>query len=61
MKLCVSFRDWARAFESRRSSFPLFFDTYMGMKSRGVRFPPEPENAPSINFGDSQSGGAPDG
>ncbi len=34
-------QQWARIFEQRRSSFPLFFDTYMSLKSRGVSFPRE--------------------
>ncbi len=33
---------WARAFQS---TFPIFYDTFMGLKSRGVRFPPEDEAA----------------
>lgn len=36
---------WGRAYESRRSSFPIFFETYMGMKSRGFTFPKEDESA----------------
>lgn len=36
---------WARVFEHRKSSFPLFFDTFMHMKSRGITFPKEDESA----------------
>jgi hypothetical protein len=36
---------WGRAYESRRSSFPVFFDTYMTMKSRGFTFPIIEESA----------------
>jgi len=35
---------WGRAYESRKSSFPIFFETYMGMKSRGFTFPKEDES-----------------
>lgn len=41
-------QQWARTYEQRRSSFPLFFDTYMSLKSRGVSFPRE-EAAPVAN------------
>jgi hypothetical protein len=37
-------QQWGRVFESRRSSFPLFFDTFVGLKSRGVIFPKEEDN-----------------
>jgi hypothetical protein len=36
-------QEWGRTFETRRTSFPIFFDTYMGMKSRGMTFPKEEE------------------
>lgn len=36
---------WARVFEHRRSSFPLFFDTFMHMKARGISFPKEDDKA----------------
>lgn len=36
---------WARVFEQRRTTFPLFFDTFMQMKSRGITFPKEDESA----------------
>lgn len=37
-------QQWGRVFESRRSTFPLFFDTFIGLKSKGISFPPEDEN-----------------
>lgn len=36
---------WARVYEHRKSSFPLFFDTFMHMKARGITFPKEDESA----------------
>lgn len=36
---------WARVFEHRRGKFPLFYSTFMSMKSRGLSFPPEDEAA----------------
>lgn len=44
-------QQWARIFEQRRSSFPLFFDTYMSLKSRGVTFPREEANVANDNAG----------
>ena len=38
-------QQWGRAFEKKRGIFPIFFDTYMTMKSRGVRFPKEEESS----------------
>lgn len=37
---------WGRRFEKNRAELPLFFDTYMGMRSQGAAFPPE-EAAPA--------------
>lgn len=34
-------QEWGREFEDRRGAYPLFFDTYMTLRSRGFRFPPE--------------------
>lgn len=34
-------QQWARAFESKKSTYPIFFDTYMQMKAKGVVFPKE--------------------
>ena len=36
-------QQWGRAYESKRSRFPLFFDTFMSLKTKGLRFPPEEE------------------
>jgi hypothetical protein len=47
---------WARVFEHRRSSYPLFFDTFMHMKSRGITFPKEDENAVLSYEGFERSG-----
>lgn len=36
---------WGRRFERKRSEVPLFFETYMMLRSQGVSFPPE-DDAP---------------
>lgn len=36
-------QQWGRAYETRRS-IPLFFETFMGLKARGISFPKEDEN-----------------
>lgn len=40
-------QQWGRAYESKQSSFPLFFHSFMALKSKGVSFPKEDET--SIN------------
>lgn len=37
-------QQWGRVFESKRAVYPLFFDTFVGLKSKGVLFPKEEEN-----------------
>lgn len=37
-------QQWGRAFEARRAVYPIFFDTFMNLKARGVSFPKEDEN-----------------
>ena len=34
-------QQWGRAFESKRAQLPIFFDTFVGLKARGIQFPPE--------------------
>lgn len=34
-------QQWGRAFEQKRSTFPIFFETFMSLKAKNVRFPPE--------------------
>lgn len=36
-------QQWGRAFEKKRSQFPIFFGTFMSMKSQGFSFPEEVE------------------
>mmetsp|Transcript_15279 Transcript_15279/g.23006 ORF Transcript_15279/g.23006 Transcript_15279/m.23006 type:complete len:441 (+) Transcript_15279:70-1392(+) len=38
---------WGRTYERKRNELPIFFDTYMAMKTRGVRFPEEHDIDPS--------------
>lgn len=38
---------WGRRFESKKSEVPIFFDTYMRLRSQGVNFPPEEDSSPS--------------
>ncbi|CAE7608724.1 TOL1, partial [Symbiodinium microadriaticum] len=37
---------WGLSYERRRNELPLFFETYMTLKTRGIRFP-EPEDQPT--------------
>lgn len=37
-------QQWGRVFEGRRGSYPLFFDTFIGLKAKGISFPKEEEN-----------------
>ncbi|RYH29772.1 hypothetical protein EON65_07295 [archaeon] len=37
-------QQWGRVFEAKRVTLPLFFDTFVGLKSRGISFPKEEEN-----------------
>jgi hypothetical protein len=37
-------QQWGRVFESKRSTLPLFFDTYVSLKSKGVVFPKEEDH-----------------
>eukprot|EP01031_Cornospumella_fuschlensis_P049761 gene49761-60915_t len=37
-------QQWGRVFENKRSVCPIFFDTFVGLKSRGISFPKEEEN-----------------
>jgi hypothetical protein len=32
-------QQWGKAFEKKRGIVPIFFDTYVSLKSKGVRFP----------------------
>jgi hypothetical protein len=41
-------QQWGRAFESSKRTYPLFFDTFIGLKSRGIKFPKEEEAASNI-------------
>ena len=34
-------QQWGRAYERKRSVFPIFFDTYIALKAKGAIFPPE--------------------
>jgi signal transducing adaptor molecule len=34
-------QDWGREFEGQRAVKPIFFDTYVDLKAKGFRFPPE--------------------
>jgi hypothetical protein len=34
-------QQWGRRFETSRGAFPLYFDTFMGLKSKGFLFPRE--------------------
>ncbi len=34
-------QQWGRAFEKKRGVFPIYYDTYMSMRNKGVRFPKE--------------------
>lgn len=36
-------QQWGRAFEQKKSTYPIFFETYMSLKAKNVRFPPEEE------------------
>jgi hypothetical protein len=36
-------QQWGRAYESRRT-IPMFFETFMSLKARGISFPKEDEN-----------------
>jgi hypothetical protein len=41
-------QQWGRAFESSKRTYPLFFDTFIGLKARGIKFPKEEEAASNI-------------
>jgi hypothetical protein len=34
-------QQWGRAYEKKRGIFPIFFDTYVALKAKGIIFPPE--------------------
>lgn len=34
-------QSWNKMFESRRNEIPIFFETYMSLKTSGIRFPQE--------------------
>ena len=46
-------QEWGRKYEGKRNRFPLFFDTYVALKARGARFPPEDFN--NLNSGITSS------
>lgn len=41
-------QEWGRAYEKKRGVFPLFYDTYMALKMKGLQFPKEDENSALI-------------
>lgn len=43
-------QQWGRAFESKRGDFPIFSDTYVSLKSKGIRFPPDEEKFAAAAF-----------
>ena len=46
-------QQWGRAFEKDRAKLPLFFDTYVALKAKGVTFPPEDASRNSFPFQDT--------
>eukprot|EP01038_Epipyxis_sp_PR26KG_P006402 gene6402-8813_t len=41
-------QQWGRAYESKKSSLPIFFETFVNLKSKGFQFPKEEENTAAI-------------
>ena len=41
-------QQWGRAFESSKRTYPIFFDTYFGLRSKGIKFPKEEEASSNI-------------
>ena len=50
-------QQWGREFEKKKSRVPIFYDTWMGMTTRGIRFPPEEAITPSFDVTNIQSRG----
>lgn len=49
-------QSWGRMFEKRRHDLPIFYDTYMHLKTKGVQFPPlEPQDEVVSNASTSSS------
>jgi len=52
-------QQWGRMFEkNHRDSFPLFFDTFLSLKSKGIKFPPDEDNV-NLTVVDDNSNTAP--
>lgn len=52
-------QQWTRTFEFQRQMLPIFFDTYTGLKARGVKFPPERLDQQQQEARDNHQRGAP--
>lgn len=49
-------QQWGRMFEkNHRDSFPLFFDTFVSLKSKGFKFPPEEDNLNIVDDNNSNA------
>jgi hypothetical protein len=42
-------QQWGRLYEGRKNAFPLFFDTFMNLRARGISFPKEEAGAEANN------------